>query len=71
VGALADLVTVRLDGPRLAGTSAPHALDAVVFAGTASDVETVIVGGRELVRAGVHVSIDVADELATAIGALQ
>ena len=70
-GALADLVTVRLDGPRLAGTPAPHALDAVVFAGTASDVETVIVGGRELVRGGVHVRIDVPDELATAIGALQ
>jgi formiminoglutamate deiminase len=49
-GALADLVTVRLDGPRLAGTRAEDALDAVIFAATRDDVGTVIVGGRELDR---------------------
>ena len=32
-GARADLVTVSLDGVRLAGTDPEHALDAVVFAG--------------------------------------
>jgi formiminoglutamate deiminase len=49
-GALADLVTVRLDGPRLAGTRPEDALDAVIFAATRDDVSTVIVSGRELDR---------------------
>ncbi len=49
-GALADLVTVSLDGPRLAGTRPRDALDAVIFAATRDDVGHVIVGGRELDR---------------------
>jgi cytosine/adenosine deaminase-related metal-dependent hydrolase len=49
-GALADLVTVSLDGPRLAGTRSPDVIDAVIFAAAPEDVSTVIVGGRELER---------------------
>jgi formiminoglutamate deiminase len=69
-GRLADLVCVRLDGVRLAGTRAADALDAVLFAGAAGDVDTVVVGGREIVRDGRHVSLDVAAELASAITAV-
>ncbi len=47
-GALADLVSVRLDGPRLAGTRRADALEAVVFAATREDIGAVIVGGRQL-----------------------
>ena len=42
---LADLVTIRLDGVRLAGTSAEHAVESVVFAAGAADVGDVLVGG--------------------------
>jgi cytosine/adenosine deaminase-related metal-dependent hydrolase len=66
-GALADLVSVRLDGVRLAGTRAPDALDAVIFAATAADVDTVVVGGRIVVREGRHAWLDVAAELTAAI----
>ena len=66
-GALADLVTVGFDGVRLAGTSARHALESVVFAGTAGDVRDVLVGGEFVVRDGVHLGLDVAAELDKAI----
>lgn len=69
-GAFADLTTMRLDSPRLAGTSAAHALDSVVFASTAADVVTVIHGGRRIVNNGVHMNIDVAGELQSAIAAV-
>ncbi len=69
-GAIADLVTVGLDSVRLAGTSPEHALASVVFAGAAADVRGVVCGGREVVRDGKHVSIDVAAELESSIGAL-
>jgi formiminoglutamate deiminase len=69
-GALADLVTVSLAGPRLAGTRPDDALAAVVFAATRDDVASVIVGGRQLVRDGAHADIDVAAELQAAIAAL-
>ncbi|HSD75773.1 MAG TPA: formimidoylglutamate deiminase [Solirubrobacteraceae bacterium] len=62
-GALADLTTVALDGVRLAGTPAARAVDATVFAGAAADVRDVMVGGRWIVRGGVHRAIDVAAEL--------
>ena len=52
---LADLVTVGLDGVRLAGTAPETALEAVVFAAGAGDVRDVIVGGRWIVRDGAHV----------------
>jgi formiminoglutamate deiminase len=69
-GALADLVTVGLDGVGLAGTSPEHALESIVFAASAADVREVLVGGRFVVRDGAHVTLDVAAELEQAIAAL-
>ncbi len=66
-GALADLVTVALDTPRLAGASAAVALESVIFAGTAADVRNVVVGGRDVVREGRHLLADVPAELAATI----
>jgi formiminoglutamate deiminase len=66
-GARADLVTVGLDGVRLAGTQPENALDALVFAASAADVWHVIVDGREVVRDGRHQTIDVARELHEAV----
>jgi formiminoglutamate deiminase len=66
-GALADLVTIDLESVRLAGSAPPTALEAAVFAASPADVRRVIVGGRELVRDGQHVRLDVAAELRTAI----
>jgi formiminoglutamate deiminase len=67
-GAAADLVTVALDTPRLAGTDARSAVGSLVFAATAADVTGVIAGGREIVRDGWHVDLDVPAELERAIG---
>jgi formiminoglutamate deiminase len=69
-GALADLVTVGFDSPRLAGTDRDHALDSLVFAGSAADVRHVMVGGSFVVRDGTHLSIDVFRELEASIPAL-
>jgi formiminoglutamate deiminase len=63
-GARADLVAVRLDSVRTAGTDPA----AVVFTATAADVTDVIVDGRVVVRDGAHVSLDVAAALRSAIG---
>jgi formiminoglutamate deiminase len=63
-GALADLVVVRRDGVRLGGVPADDAVAALVFAGAAADVRHVMVGGRFVVRDGVHVDFDVAGKLA-------
>jgi cytosine/adenosine deaminase-related metal-dependent hydrolase len=60
-------VTISLDSARLAGTAVGTALDAAVFAASASDVRGVIVGGREVVRDGRHLEIDVPRELAASI----
>jgi formiminoglutamate deiminase len=70
IGCRADLVTVRLDSVRLAGTEAATALGSVVFAGTAADVTDVTIGGVDVVVAGCHRSIDVPSELASAVGHL-
>jgi formiminoglutamate deiminase len=69
-GSLADFVTVRLDGVRLAGTAPEHAIDAIVFAAAAADVRDVVTGGRFVVRDGAHVRLDVAAELQTALAAV-
>jgi formiminoglutamate deiminase len=70
-GALADLVTVSLDGPRLAGTAAQTALESVIFAATAADVTHVVCGGRDVVRDGQHLLIDdVPTALSAAIGVI-
>ncbi len=69
-GAMADLMNVGLDSVRLAGTDPADAVSAVVFAGTATDVRNVIVGGRQVVRGGAHVDIEVTAELRAAIDAV-
>jgi formiminoglutamate deiminase len=57
-GAPADLVSISLDSPRLAGTVQASALESVIYAGTAADVRTVIVGGRDVVSDGRHLLVD-------------
>jgi formiminoglutamate deiminase len=67
-GAIADLVTVGLDSPRLAGVTRTTALASVVFAASATDVRNVVVGGQDLVRDGRHLLIeDVPAALTSAI----
>jgi formiminoglutamate deiminase len=68
-GAIADLVTIGLDSPRLAGAVAENAIQSLLFAATASDVRHVIAAGREIVRGGAHTELDVTAELAGAIAA--
>lgn len=69
VGAVADLVTVRLDSPRTAGARSGDALAHVVFAATGADVTDVFVGGDAVVRGGRHLTIDVGADLESAIAA--
>lgn len=63
IGWPCDLVAVRTDTPRTAG-AAP---DQLVMAASASDVDTVVVGGRIVVRDGRHETIDVGPGLAELI----
>jgi formiminoglutamate deiminase len=69
-GAIADLVTVGLDGARLAGTDPDAALESLVFAATASDIGRVVAAGRAVVRDGLHLELDVGAELGRAIRAV-
>ncbi|HWG12462.1 MAG TPA: formimidoylglutamate deiminase [Streptosporangiaceae bacterium] len=80
-GSLADLVTVDLDSPRLAGApveagaagtgGTAAVLDRVVYAATAADVRHVVTGGRDIVRDGRHLLAgDVAADLSASIRAL-
>ena len=66
-GQRADLVAVRTDSPRTAG-SAP---DQLVMTAGAADVHTVVVDGRVVVREGRHVLGDVGRLLAEAIAPLE
>jgi formiminoglutamate deiminase len=69
-GQLADFITVRLDTPRTAGSD-PSLAATAVFAASAADVDTVVVGGRIVVKDGRHLLVpDVAQELAAAIAAV-
>jgi formiminoglutamate deiminase len=68
VGARADLVAVRLDTVRTAGTGG--SVETAVFAATASDVSDVLVSGNHLVASSNHVKLDVAAELASTITAV-
>ncbi|WP_433163390.1 formimidoylglutamate deiminase [Kribbella sp. CA-247076] len=68
VGARADLVALRLDSVRTAGTGAT--VETAVFAASAADVIDVVVGGRQVVADGNHVKLDVAAELAASIAAV-
>ena len=65
-GSVCDLVAVRLDTPRTAGALPEQ----VVLAATASDIDTVVVGGRTVVRDGRHVLGDVGEMLETAIASV-
>jgi formiminoglutamate deiminase len=69
-GCLADMTTVRLTSPRLAGTDPAEAAAAVVFGATASDVSHVMVGGRTVVCDGAHQQLDVGASLDQSIRAL-
>jgi formiminoglutamate deiminase len=70
-GAHADLVTIGLGSPRLAGTAAPTALESVIFAGSAADVRNVVISGRDVVRDGQHLLLpDVPAALDAAISPL-
>ena len=70
-GGRADFTTVSLASHRLAGFDPERAAAHLVFAATASDVDTVIVGGRTVVDGGAHIALDVAGELRTAIAAVR
>ncbi|WP_223208154.1 formimidoylglutamate deiminase [Actinopolyspora erythraea] len=60
LGARADLVTLDLDSPRMAGVPPRAAVTAV----TAGDVTDVVVDGRQVVRGGLHQGVpDVAGTL--------
>jgi formiminoglutamate deiminase len=63
---LADLVAVRLDSPRTAGSTA----ETVLFSATAADVTDVVVHGQHVVREGRHRAGDVGRLLADAITAV-
>lgn len=58
VGAPADMVTVTLESVRTAGARSGDVLAHVLFSATASDVDSVIVGGRRVVDGGRHHSAD-------------
>ncbi|MGW1029987.1 formimidoylglutamate deiminase [Streptomyces sp. NPDC002577] len=71
-GALADFTTVALDSVRTAGTLPRLGAETAVFAATAADVRHTVVGGRHVVRDGVHTLIpDVPSALAESIEALR
>ena len=55
VGHRADLVTLAADHPALIGKTGDFALDSAVFAAPALPVESVIVGGKPVVRDGRHI----------------
>jgi formiminoglutamate deiminase len=68
---LADFVTIALDSPRTAGAPRAAALDSVIFAASAADVRSLVVGGRDVVADGRHLLVpDVPRALAAAIGAV-
>jgi formiminoglutamate deiminase len=67
-GRRADLVTVRLDSVRTAGTAAGPE---IVFTATAADVSDVVCDGRAIVRDGIHCGVpDVPGALDAAIRAV-
>lgn len=69
-GAYADLVTVGLDTPRLAGAGG-DVLGRVFAAGGAADVRHVVASGKDVVRDGRHLLVDEAgNALAAAICAV-
>ncbi|MHC5261042.1 formimidoylglutamate deiminase [Streptomyces sp. UC4497] len=70
-GAVADLVTIRLDSVRTAGPEPRFGAETAVFAASAADVSDVVTGGRVVVRDGEHARLgNVAEALTSAIAAL-
>ncbi|MGW7413886.1 formimidoylglutamate deiminase [Streptomyces sp. NPDC054863] len=70
-GGLADLTTIALDTVRTAGPVPILGAETAVFAATGADVRHTIVGGRHVVRDGIHTTVlDTAAALAASIGAL-
>lgn len=67
VGALADLVAVRIDSRRTSGV----ALGSIIFGATGADVTDVVVGGRRVVSGGVHALGPVDDLVAESILAVR
>ncbi|MHB8295008.1 MAG: formimidoylglutamate deiminase [Acidimicrobiales bacterium] len=63
VGARADLVAIRMDSTRTAGSATPQ----VVMSASAADVDTVIVDGRTVVEGGRHALGDVGGLLQSSI----
>ena len=57
-GALADFVTVGLDGVRLAGAEPATMLEHLVFAAQAADVRDLVVGGRRVVAERRHALVE-------------
>ncbi|WP_431988065.1 formimidoylglutamate deiminase [Streptomyces parvulus] len=71
-GARADLATVALDSVRTAGPLPRLGAETAVFAATAADVRHTIVGGRHVVRDGVHTLVpEVPRSLGRAVEALR
>ncbi len=68
---MADLITIDLETPRLAGAGAEHLLAATAYAASPADVHHVLVGGRPIVVDGAHVDLDVPRELERSIGAFE
>ncbi|MFD7512498.1 formimidoylglutamate deiminase [Streptomyces sp. NPDC059853] len=70
-GSFADFTTVALDTVRTAGPAPALATEAVIHAATAADIRDTVVGGRHIVRDGVHQLVhDVPAALARGIRAL-
>ncbi|GHH76917.1 formimidoylglutamate deiminase [Kitasatospora indigofera] len=70
-GALADFTVLALDSVRTAGPPARLGAETAVFAASAADVRHVVVGGRQVVRDGVHQLVpDVPAALRDSIAAL-
>lgn len=71
-GALADFTTLALDSVRTAGPLPRLGAETAVFAASAADVSHTVVGGRHVVRDGVHRLVpDVPRALADAVEALR
>ncbi|MEU0892817.1 formimidoylglutamate deiminase [Streptomyces massasporeus] len=71
-GALADFTTIALDSVRTAGPLPRLGAETAVFAASAADVSHTVVGGRHVVRDGVHALVpDVPRALADAVEALR
>ena len=70
-GSLADLVTIDLSSPRLAGAAGDHVVELAAFSACAADVTHVVSSGRAIVADGRHLTVgDVGAALRSAIAAV-